>query len=74
MALESVAFKIVTKLLTQKVSHLVEPLLPDEQFYFRKDRSTLMAAECLLKDIQEKLQIHGKIYCNLHLLYTRLIW
>ena len=62
IALESVAFKLLTKLLTQKLGALIEPMLPEEQCGFRKGRSTLMAAECLLKDIQEKLQAHGKKY------------
>lgn len=62
IALESAAFKLLTKLLSQKISDLIEPLLPEEQFGFRKARSTLIAASCLLKDIQERLRDHGKKY------------
>lgn len=62
IALESVALKLLTKLLTQRLDGLVDHLLPEEQFGFRKGRSTIMAAECLLRSIQEKLKAHGRKY------------
>ena len=62
IALESVAFKLLTRIIVQRKSDLIEPILSDDQFGFRKSKSTLVAAGCLLKDIQERLQAHGKKY------------
>jgi hypothetical protein len=44
------------------MSDLLEPMLSEDQFELWKNRSTLMVAGCLLKDIQERLQAHGKKY------------
>ena len=62
IALESLVFKLFTRLLTERLSSLVEPLLPDEQFGFRRGRSTIIAAGNLLRDIHQKIEEHKKLY------------
>jgi hypothetical protein len=63
VALELTAFKILMKMLVTRISPMLKKFLPDEQFGFRKNRSTLMAAEGLIKQIQEELSRDcGKMY------------
>ena len=38
VALESVAFKLLTRLMARRIEILVDPLLPEEQFGFRPGR------------------------------------
>ena len=66
MALESVGFKLLTRLIAQRMSDLGEPILSEDQFGFQKNRSTLMAVGCLLKDIQERSTSPRKEVRNLH--------
>lgn len=48
VALEQTAFKVFTKLIAGRICPLLEEHLPDEQFGFRRGRSTQLAAECLI--------------------------
>ena len=49
--------------MVSQISPVIEQFLSDEQFGFRKSRSTIIAAVGLIRDIQEGLQKErGKIY------------
>ena len=55
IALECTLFKILTGLITNRLSEKAEDFLPEEQFGFRKGRSTLQALHCLQNDIETTL-------------------
>ena len=52
IALEPTALKLLTRILTKRLAEKLEPLLPEEQFGFRRGRSTTMAAENLMDQIK----------------------
>lgn len=63
IALECTLFKILTKILTERLEREIEPHIPETQFGFRKGRSALQAVECLQKDIEEALsKPKGKLH------------
>lgn len=63
IALENNSFKILTKLLNDKITEEVDAKIPEEQFGFRRGRGTLHAIDNLLKDIEEaKRYDKGKYY------------
>jgi hypothetical protein len=63
VALEQTAFKMLTKLIAGRICPLLEEHLPDEQFEFRRGRSTQLAAECPIGDINVELKkTQGKKY------------
>ena len=51
--------KVLTKLLTDRLTDLVDTHIPEEQFGFRQSRSTIQAVECLQNDICEALRHPG---------------
>jgi hypothetical protein len=56
-------FKVFTRIVTSRLYKRTEQKIPEEQFGFRKGRSTLHASANLLEDIQEALRHHkGKLY------------
>lgn len=55
VALEATALKILTKMITNRISPKIEEYLPDQQCGFRKKRFTLTAAEALIKGILVEL-------------------
>ena len=62
VALESVLFKILTKIITINIAGVAEEMLPDAQMGFRRGRSTTTAVGLLLNNIEEALQKHNKLY------------
>ena len=55
--------KIMTKLLSIRISEVVDHKIPEEQFGFRKGRSTLHAINNLISDIDEALRhTRGKFH------------
>ena len=63
VALECTLLKVFTKLLTRRITNLVDSHIPEEQFGFRRNRSTIQAVDCLQKDIHEALeQPKGKLH------------
>lgn len=63
IALECTAFKILSSLLTKRLGKETDNALPEQQFGFRKGKSTLQAVRCLTNDIQEALRhTRGKLY------------
>ena len=63
IALQVAAFKILSRLLVLRISPKIEEQLPDELFGFRRNRSTIMATESLIRHIQEELdKERGKMY------------
>jgi retron-type reverse transcriptase len=56
VALEQTAFKALTKLIAGRICPLLEEHLPDQQFGFRRGRSTQLAAEYLIGDMNEELK------------------
>ena len=68
IALECAPFKILTKLLTERLTNLIDCSIPEEQFGFRRGRSTLQAIQCLQRDVEDALtQQNGKLYSILYL-------
>ena len=53
IALEGIGLKLLIRLITERLSKSVKPLLPDEQFGFRQRRSMQMAIENLLEDTKQ---------------------
>ena len=62
IALESAPFKILTKIIKEKIQETVEEHLPETQLGFRKGRSTLTAVELLLENIWEALEKRKMFY------------
>ena len=63
IALERNTLKILTRLITKRISEEAEPMIPEEQYGFRKGRSTLQAISNLLDDIKEALRMpRGKFH------------
>ncbi|KAJ4444760.1 hypothetical protein ANN_06557 [Periplaneta americana] len=63
IALECTLLKILTKVVAERITALVDHHIPAEQFGFRKNRSTIQAVECLQENIKESLHHpKGKLY------------
>ena len=63
IALENTLFKVLTKILTRRLDRLVDSMIPEEQFGFRRGRSTIHAVNCLLEAVQDTLRHpKGKLY------------
>lgn len=63
IALECALFKIMTGILTKRLTALTDHHIPDQQFGFRRGRSALHAVNCLLQDIEEALRMpRGKLH------------
>ena len=56
VALENTMFKILTKILTDRLTTTVDSLIPENQFGFRPHRSTIQAITALLEAIEEALR------------------
>ncbi|PNF13826.1 hypothetical protein B7P43_G12433 [Cryptotermes secundus] len=56
VALENTMFKILTKILTDRLTTTVDSLIPENQFGFRPQRSTIQAITALLEAIEEALR------------------
>lgn len=69
IALEKSILKILTSIITKRISKEVEHKIPEEQFGFRKGRSTLHAIKNLLDDTKTPLK---KIPRSLRRLYEGL--
>jgi retron-type reverse transcriptase len=55
--------KLLTRILTTRLTQEIDHLIPEHQFGFRRGRSTLHAVNNLLKDIDEALKMpKGKFY------------
>lgn len=85
IALEKSALKILTSVITKRITKETEHKIPEEQFGFRKGRSTLHAIKNLIDDIEDALRHpRGKFHAvfvdftkafdklNRHLLITKL--
>lgn len=63
IALSNTIAKVFTKIITKRMTKEVDHLIPEEQFGFRKGRSTLQAISILQADIQDALRTpKGKLY------------
>jgi len=63
VALENTSFKIFMKIITNRLTELTEQYIPENQFGFRKGKSTLQAATELLRAIEEATsKPKGKYY------------
>jgi hypothetical protein len=63
IALESNIFKLLTRILTNRIVGKVNPKIPEEQFGFRRGRGTLHSIQNLLNDIEETQRLQkGKFY------------
>ena len=63
VALENTSYKIFMKIITNKLTELTDQHIPENQFGFRKAKSTLQAAEAIMKEIDEALnQPKGKYF------------
>ena len=61
--LECSLFKLLTSLLTTRLTELVDADLPEEQFGFRRGRNTTQAVNCLQNDIEDALsKPKGKLH------------
>lgn len=56
IALENNHLKILTRLITQRITEEIEQSIPEEQFGFRKGRNTIQAIRNLLDDIDTALR------------------
>ena len=66
IALECALFKIMTKILTERLTDLTDHHIPEQQFGFRRGRSTLHAVRCLQQDIEEALRLPRR---KLHIIF-----
>lgn len=55
IAMECTLYKVMMTLVTRRLTKIVDHLFPEEQFGFRKQRSTVQAIECLQRDIGDAL-------------------
>lgn len=55
MALENTTFKIFTKIITNKLTTLTQKFIPEYQYGYRKEKSTLQAAASLINEIEKAL-------------------
>lgn len=55
-------FKLLSKLILQRVKEKIDTALPDTQFGFRRNRSTTDAVELLLKDIHQAHKERKRFY------------
>ena len=55
IALESTIFKLFSKILTRRLAKEVDEYIPECQFGFRRNRSTLQAVRCLQEEVQNAL-------------------
>ena len=55
VALENTSYKIFMKIITNKLTEITKQYIPENQFGFRKAKSTLQAAEAIMKEIDEAL-------------------
>lgn len=56
IALECTALKILTSLLTKRLSEMTEHVIPEQQFGFLKGKSTIHAVKCIQEDIATALE------------------
>ena len=62
-ALENTTFKLFMKLVTNKLNSLTDGHIPECQFGFKKERSTIQAVTALLQEVIEALlPTKGKYY------------
>jgi hypothetical protein len=64
-------FKIFSKLLLQRLMEFVDHIIPEEQFGFRRGRSTLQAIQCLHNDVQDALQHRKRKLIAVFIDYTK---
>ena len=63
IALENTIFKVFSKILLDRLIDDTSGIIPDQQYGFRKGRSTLHAIENLMSDIDDALRHHrGKFH------------
>ena len=62
ISLENTPFKIFTRIITNNIKEIIDEQLPENQFGFRKGKSTLIAIESLLKNIWDALDKREKFY------------
>ena len=63
VVLENTLFKIFMKILTNRLMNITQLYIPENQFGFRKGKSTIQAASALLHEIEEALsRPTGKYY------------
>jgi hypothetical protein len=72
IALESYIFKLLTRILTNRIVGKVNPKIPEKQFGFRRGRGTLHAIQNLLNALEDTKTLKGKILRRLHRLYKSL--
>ena len=71
IAIECTLLKLLTKLVMHRLIEAVEKHIPDEQFGFRKNRSTTQAIQCLQRDIEDALSSPGGKLYTVFLDYTK---
>ena len=59
IALEDTMFKLPTKILSDRLRTIVDPLIPENQFGFRPQRSATQAIATLLAATEEALRLPG---------------
>ena len=63
IALEPATLKLLTGILAKRLAEKLDPILPEEQFGFRRGRSTIMAVENLIDQIKQSIvKPKGKLY------------
>ena len=62
ITLENVASKIFSKIITQRIQGTIDNHFPENQFGFRKGRSSLTAIELLLNNIWDSLERNETFY------------
>ncbi|KAJ4432881.1 hypothetical protein ANN_21520 [Periplaneta americana] len=71
IALENNAFKLLTTILTKRITEMADAQIPQQQFGFRRGRSCLQAVECLLTDIHDALRMPKQEYYTIFIDYTK---
>mgnify|MGYP000250499100 CR=1 FL=1 len=71
IALESSTFKVLTTIITKRVTEIVNPQIPKQQYGFRKGRSCIQAVEDLVSDINEALRTPKQKYYAIFIDYAK---
>ena len=64
-------FKVRTKILTRRLDRLVDSIIPEEQFGFRRGRSSIRAVNCLLEAVQDALRHPKGKHMQVFIDYTK---
>ena len=64
-------FKVLTKIITNRLTTIIDPLIPENQFEFRPKRSTIQAITALMENIKEALRPTGGKYHVIFIDYSK---